>query len=149
MPAKIEDFLSDSDVAIDLDAADKKSLLNGLAGQAARRLGLPAEAVSQAIAARDELGSTGIGGGVAIPHARFREIAKPFGTLVRLKQAIAFEAIDGQPVDLVFLVLLPAQSQLDQLNTLAAVARKLRDIEVLRRLRSATSSLELHQAIVE
>lgn len=148
MAAKIEDFLSDSDVVIDFDSTDKKSLLKELAGPAARKLGLPAEAVSQAIAARDELGSTGIGGGVAIPHARFREITKPFGTLVRLKRPIAFEAIDGQQVDIVFLVLLPAHSQLDQLNALAAVARKLRDDEVLRKMRKAASSFELYQAVI-
>ena len=74
---------------------------------------------------------------------------KPFGLLARLKSPIEFDAIDGQPVDLVFLLLLPAASQLDQLNALAAVARKLRDREVLRNLRSATSGTELYRAVTE
>jgi PTS system nitrogen regulatory IIA component len=85
-------------------------------------------------------------GGISIPNARFRKVKKPFGMQVRLKQAIEYEAIDGQPVDIVFLLLLPAASQLDQLNALAAVARKLRDPEVLARMRSATSSTALYRA---
>lgn len=74
---------------------------------------------------RDELGSTGIGRGVAMPHTRMREVKKPLALLASLKSAIEFDAIDGQPVELGFL-LPPASSKLDQLNTLAAVARRLR-----------------------
>jgi PTS system nitrogen regulatory IIA component len=110
---------------------------------------LQADAVASEIQKRDELGSTGLGGGISIPHARFREVKKPFGLLVRLSQPIEFEAIDGRPVDLVFLLLLPAASQLDQLNALAAVARKLRDADVLRKLRAANSSAELYRAVTE
>ena len=69
--------------------------------------------------------------------------------LARLKNPIEFDAIDGQPVDLVFLLLLPAASQLDQLNALAAVARRLRNADVLRKMRSATSSTELYRAVTE
>lgn len=147
MPMTIQDFLSPSDVAIDVRAGDKASLLKELAGRAASALNLSADAVAREIEKRDELGSTGLGGGISIPHARFRELKKPFGLLVRLKQAIEYEAIDGQPVDLVFLLLLPAASQLDQLNALAAVARKLRDGEVLRNLRAANSGAELYGAV--
>jgi PTS system nitrogen regulatory IIA component len=144
---KIEDFLSAKDVAIDVRASDKANLLKALAGRAAGAVDLPAEAISKAIEERDELGSTGIGGGVCIPHARFREIDKPFGLLARLAEPIDFEAIDGQPVDLVFLILLPARSQLEQLNALAAAARKLRDHSTLEKLRTATTGLELYAAI--
>ena len=98
---------------------------------------------------RDELGSTGIGGGVSIPHARLREVKKPFGLLARLKSRSSSTAIDGQPVDIVFLLLLPASSQLDQLNALAAVARKLRDRDVLEKLRNATSSTQFYRAVTE
>ena len=69
--------------------------------------------------------------------------------LARLKNPIEFDAVDGQPVDLVFLLLLPAASQLDQLNALAAVARRLRDAAVLRKMRSATSSTELYRAVTD
>jgi len=105
--------------------------------------------VAHAIEKRDELGSTGIGGGVSIPHARFREVKKPFGILVRLKQAIDFDAIDSKAVDIVFLIVLPAASQLDQLTALAAAARKLRQPETLQRLRSAASNTEFYRAITE
>ncbi len=144
---QIKDFLKPELVEIDVVTSDKASLLRHLGARAASALALPVAAVSSEIEKRDELGSTGIGGGVSIPHARFREVKKPYGLLVRLKHPIEFQAIDGQPVDLVFLLMLPASSQLDQLNALAAVARKLRDPEVLRKLRSARSASELFRAV--
>jgi PTS system nitrogen regulatory IIA component len=146
---RIKDFLAPSDVAIEVRASDKASLLKDLAARAASALDLPADAVAREIEKRDELGSTGIGGGVSLPHARFREVKKPFGLLVRLKQPIDFDAIDAQPVDIVFLLVLPAASQLDQLNALASVARKLRDREVLQKLRAATSGTEFYRAVAE
>jgi PTS system nitrogen regulatory IIA component len=144
---KIKDFLSASDVAIDVRANDKASLLKDLAARAASALGLSADAIANEIEKRDELGSTGIGGGVSIPHARFREVRKPFGLLVRLKQPIEFDAVDAQPVDIVFLLVLPAASQLDQLNALAAVARRFRDPVTLRKMRSAANEAELYQEV--
>src|SRR5262245_8423261 len=146
---KIKDFLSAADVAVDVRAADKASLLKELATRAAVALNLPVDMVVSEIAKRADLGSTGIGHGVAIPHARLREIKKPLGLLARLKSPIEFDAVDGQPVDLVFLLLLPASSQLDQLNALAAVARKLRDEEVLSRMRRAASATQLYRATAE
>jgi PTS system nitrogen regulatory IIA component len=146
---KIKELLSPSDVAIGFRASDKAGLLRQLAARAAAALNLQADAVASEIEKRDELGSTGLGGGISIPHARFREVKKPFGLLVRLSQPIEFAAIDGRPVDLVFLLLLPAASQLDQLNALAAVARRLRDRDVLAKMRSATTSTELYRAVTE
>ena len=143
----IKAFLSPSGVVVDLRARDKVAVLEELSSRAAAVLNLPAEAIAHEIERREELGSTGIGGGVSMPHARFREVKKPFGLLARLKQPVDFEAIDAQPVDLVFLLLLPASSQLDQLNTLAAVARKLRDQKVLADLRQATTASELYKAV--
>jgi PTS system nitrogen regulatory IIA component len=145
----IKDFLSAADVAIDVRAADKASLLKEMAGRAAAAVNLPAGMVVAEIEKRDELGSTGIGRGVAIPHARLREVKKPLALLVRLKSPIEFDAVDGQPVDLVVLLMLPASSQLDQLNALAAVARTLRDADVLRKMRSAASSTELYRAVTD
>src|SRR5262245_36635921 len=143
----ITEFLSPSDVVIDLRARDKRALLSELSSRAAAVLDLSAEAVEDAIKKRDELGSTGIGGGVSIPHTRLREVEKPFGFLARLKHPINFQAVDEQPVDIVFLLLLPASSQMDQLNALAAVARKLRDPKVLRRLREAPDSASFYAAV--
>jgi PTS system nitrogen regulatory IIA component len=98
---------------------------------------------------REALGSTGTGAGIAIPHARLEGIARPFGILVRLAKPIDFEAIDGQPVDLVFLLLLPAEPQGDQLNALACAARMLRDAQILRDLRRAADDAALYRAAVE
>ncbi len=145
----IKDFLSASHVAIDVVARDKAGLLNELATRAAAPLDLPAELLAEELAKRDELGSTGIGNGVAIPHARFREVKTPLGFLVRLAKPIAFDAIDAQPIDLAFLLVLPAASQLEQLNALATVARRLREPAVLHRLRSATTDRDLYRAVVE
>jgi PTS system nitrogen regulatory IIA component len=145
----IKDFLSAADVAIEVRAADKGSLLKELAVRAAAAVKLPADIVAAEIEKRDELGSTGIGRGAAIPHARLREIKKPFALLARLKAPIEFDAVDGQPVDIVALLLLPASSQLDQLNCLAAVARKLRDDKVLRDIRTADSAIQLYRAATE
>jgi PTS system nitrogen regulatory IIA component len=146
---QIKDFLTSSNVVIDVPASSKAALLGDLARRAAAELKLDADAVANAVGKRDELGSTGIGSGVAIPHARLREIKKPFGLLARLKNPIDFAAIDGGPVDIVFLMLLPAASQLDQLNTLAAAARKLRDGGLLSKLRKATTAAELYRTIAD
>jgi PTS system nitrogen regulatory IIA component len=143
----LNDFLSPANVLIDVRATDKVGLLDELARRAAASLKLPPGDVAEEIQKRDELGSTGIGGGVSIPHARMREVRKPFGLLARLRAPIEFEAIDGQPVDIVFLLLLPASSQLDQLNALAAVARRLRPPELLRRLREAPDAGALYKAV--
>lgn len=144
---KIKEFLAPSDVLIDFRARDKLGLLREISSRAASALKLPADAVAHEIVKRDELGSTGIGRGVCIPHARLRAVNKPYGLLTRLRYPIDFDAVDGQPVDIVFLLLLPASSQLDQLNALAAAARKLRETELLRRLRAATTATEMFEAI--
>jgi len=143
----IEYLLSASDVVVDFAARDKADLLRALAARAARVLKLSSDAVADTIQRRDELGSTGIGNGVSIPHARLRELKKPFGLLARLQRPLEYQAIDGEPVDIVFMLLLPAFSQLEQLNALAVVARKLRDQGVLERLRCAANAVELYRAI--
>jgi PTS system nitrogen regulatory IIA component len=108
---------------------------------------LAAEGISAEILKREELGSTGTGGGVAIPHARIQGLNKSFGILARLNNPIDFEAIDSQPVDLVFLLLLPANPVGEQLKALASVARKLRDPTSLRDLRSASGTAGLYDAM--
>jgi nitrogen PTS system EIIA component len=144
---EIRDFLLPNDALINVSASDKTRLLQELAARAASALKLDADRISVELLKREHLGSTGTGGGVAIPHARIPHLTKPFGILVRLKHAIDFDAIDGKPVDIIFLLLLPLQSQSDPLNALASVARKLRDSELVKRLRSAVEASELHGAI--
>jgi PTS system nitrogen regulatory IIA component len=143
---EIRDILAPGDALIKARAPDKTRLLQDLAARAAAALNLDANLVATELLKREALGSTGTGEGVAIPHARIPELKKQFGTLVRLRHAIDFDAIDGQPVDIVFLLLLP-QSQGDPLNALASVARKLRDPEAVRRIRNAADDDELYRAI--
>jgi PTS system nitrogen regulatory IIA component len=137
-----------SDTLIDVRASDKTRLLQALAGRAAATLDLAPERISAEILKREGLGSTGTGGGVAIPHARIQGLNKSFGLFARLNKPIDFEAIDGRPVDLVFLLLLPANPVGEQLKALASVARKLRDSGSLCNLRSASSGAELYDAMI-
>jgi PTS system nitrogen regulatory IIA component len=145
----IKDFLSPADCIADLRAADKMRLLQDLAQRAAMALTLSPDRVTGEVVKREGLGSTGVGQGVAIPHARMQEIKKPFGLLARLKRSIDFDAIDGKPIDLVFLLLLPTAAEGDQLNALACVARKLRDPDALGNLRGAADGAELFRAMTQ
>jgi nitrogen PTS system EIIA component len=146
---KISDFLSPADVALDVRESDKTRLLQQLSSQAAAKVGLSANEVCTQITKREELGSTGVGNGVALPHARLRGLSTPFGLFARLRHGIDFEAIDSQPVNIVFLLLLPDGTGASQLNALASVARALRDPETLQRIRSAADRDSLFQAIVD
>ena len=144
---KIPDLLSPADVMIDVRTSDKGLLLRELAAKAASSLKLRVDQVTPLLLKREDLGSTGIGRGVAIPHARLPELDRPFGLLAKLKQPIEFDAIDGQAVDIVFVLLLPAAAENGQLGALALVARTLRPSEVLVRLRRAKDTAEFYSAI--
>lgn len=145
----ISDFLVPTDVVCDMRAVNKQLLLQALSKKTALNLGLLADYVASELLKREDLGSTGMGRGVAIPHARLPMVKKPYGVMARLKPAIDFEAIDGQPVDLVFLLLLPAPPEADQLIALASVARKFKADETLKLLRRARNEAELYSAMVE
>ena len=144
----IKDFLSPENVIADLHVSDKAGLLRDLARRVAGTLNIPTERIASELLKREELGSTGTGGGVAIPHARMPEVKKPYGILARLDKAIEFSAIDSKPVDMVFLLLLPAAPAGEQLTALASVARKLRDTASLGHLRTAVNHAELYQAMI-
>src|SRR5258708_39188563 len=131
---EIKEFLLPTDTLIKAHGTDKTRLLQELAARAAAALNLDAKLISMELLKRENLGSTGTGDGVAIPHARMTDLKQPFGTLVRLRYAIDFDAIDGKPVDIVFLLLLPAQPPADPLNALAGGARRLRDPDWVPRL---------------
>ena len=146
---KISDFLSAADVAVEVRTSDKRQLIHDLARRAAAALDLPADDIASALLKREDLGSTGVGGGVAVPHARLAAVTRPFGTLVKLKQPIEFDAIDGQPVDLVFVLLLPSTVEGGQLGALASIARKLRASEDLVQCRRAKSAAELYAAVID
>ena len=144
----IRAFLSQKNVIVDVRASDKAQLLKDLSARAALEVVLDPALVSAEILKREELGSTGLGSGVAIPHARIPGLGKPYSVLARLKRPLDFAAIDGEPVDLVFLLLLPGSPGGEQLNALAAIARQLRNPTVAAMLRRARDGGEAYNAIL-
>jgi len=146
---KISDFLVPSQVMIDVKASDKERLLEQLSMEAADVAGLPADEVAREIAKREELGSTGVGNGVALPHARLTSLKTPFALFARLRHGIDFDAIDGEPVDIVVLLLIPESGDSGKGNALACVARALRDTETLRKVRSAPDREALYRVIAD
>ena len=144
---EIKDVLVPSHVLINRHPSDKAHVLEDLAHRAGAALDLPPEAILGELLQREELGSTGVGNGVALPHVRLPGLTKPFVLLARLNKAINFDAVDGEPVDIVCLLLLPAGSEMAQ-HALACAARVLRDAEVLRHFRQAADHTEAYRALV-
>jgi len=144
----IEQLLSPADVLVGLRASGKREALEVLAGHMAKKLDLSPDDVLGAILKREGLGSTGIGSGVAIPHARLDAVHRPTGVLARLKRPVEFEAIDGDPVDLVFFLLLRTSPEGEQLNALACVARTLRNDRVCMRARQANDRDAVYAALI-
>lgn len=144
----IQDFLSRDQTLVDLKTGDKMRLIQDLSARAAASLELDGQAIAQEVLKREDLGSTGMGQGIAIPHARLPGLERSFGIFARLKRPIDFQAIDGKPVDLVFLLLQPGTASGD-LNALAAVARKLREPERLKRLRRAQDPETLYREFTQ
>jgi PTS system nitrogen regulatory IIA component len=136
------------DTVIDLSVHSKRALLRDLAHRAALVLKVDDDDVFNALLRREELGSTGVGNGVALPHVRLEQVKNPFGILVRLKEPIDFDAVDGQPVDLVCLLLLSKENESAQLNALAGIARRLRRPELLEELRRAPNRVVLYNLMI-
>ena len=135
----VSDIFSIEAVEADLNAANKKALFQQLAAIAARLTGLPAKQIVSSVNEREKLGSTGFGGGAAIPHGKIEGLDHVFGVFARLETPIDFQAIDGIPVDLVFLLLSPPDAGADHLKALASVSRAFRDRQVVAKLRGARS----------
>lgn len=133
----LSDLLPEGGVIADLSASSRKQALAGLCELAQRTLQVPARAVLDAVTERERLGSTGVGDGVAIPHARTEHVDRVCGVFARLKQAVDFDAVDGRPADLVFMLLAPEEAGAEHLKALAQVARLFRREEVRRALRAA------------
>ncbi len=139
----LADLIKPSRVVFAARASNKEQLLRDLATRAAAELGLDAQAISSALLAREELGSTGLGEGFALPHARVPGLDHFFGMFARLNRPIHFDSIDGKPVDLVFLLLIPATAGGEHLAALAAVSRHLRDRDFAASLRKAANAAAL------
>ena len=122
-----------------MTVSNKKALFQQLAIAAGRRLGIDAKTIAASLTQREKVGSTGFGGGAAIPHGRIEGLAGVFGYFARLSAPVEYQSVDGMPVDLVFLLLSPPDAGADHLKALAGVSRALRDRETLAKLRGARS----------
>ena len=108
---------------------------------------LSSQEVFESLLAREKMGSTGIGNGIAIPHGRLTTIEHPIAIFIKCEEAIAFDAIDKQPVDILFALLVPADQCQQHLSTLSSVAQKLSDKQILKQLRKTHDSTELYRVI--
>ncbi|HET6376490.1 MAG TPA: PTS sugar transporter subunit IIA [Methylocella sp.] len=144
---EIADLIKQSNVVCGLRASSKEQLLHELASRAAASLNRDQSAIFNALQSREKLGSTGIGEGIALPHARIEGLDRFFGIFARLSRPMDFESIDGVPVDLVFLLLIPAAEQEGHLAALAAISRQLRDKTIAAKLRKAADAAELSKIL--
>lgn len=127
-----------------LKANSKKQLLQLLAERAAAVTGIPEREIFDTILQRERLGSTGVGNGIAIPHGKLAGVKKITGVFARLEQPVDFEALDDQPVDLVFLLLAPEGAGADHLKALSRIARVLRDADVVAKVRGTRDAAAIH-----
>lgn len=145
--AGFDDLIAGDGIVIGLAVADKDALLAALAGRAAGAAGIDTAIILDRIRVREALGSTGFGGGAAIPHARFADLAGVIAVVAVTRVPIAFAAIDDQPVDIAVLLLSPEAAGADHLKALARISRTLRDPVRLDAIRGARSDGELRRAI--
>ena len=145
----ISDVMKPSDVLIDVSVPSKPKLLKFVAENAAATVGIAAETILHALRSRENLGSTGIGSGIAIPHAPVTGLASPFALLVRLAKPIDFDSIDDQPVDLVCLILTPPGEQNRYLKLLSKIARQLQSADTLKTIRQAPNHELVYDALTE
>ena len=136
----IGELLADGGVVLRSGASSKRQALHTVAEAAAQVLGLPESRILEALLEREALGSTGLGSGVAVPHARLEGIARVTAVFVRLDTPVAYGAVDDQPVDLLFALFAPPRDGAEHLRALAAVSRVLRSPELREQLRKARTT---------
>jgi len=143
----LSDLLTPEAILPAVDAQSKKQVLHEICAAAARQTGLGEREILETILQRERLGSTGVGQGVAIPHGKLAALDRLVGVFARLSRPVDFDALDDQPVDLVFALLAPEGAGADHLKALARIARVLRDPEVAQKLRVASDAGELYAAL--
>ena len=136
----IGDLLADGGVVLRSGASSKRQALHVVADAAAQALGMPEEKVLEALLEREALGSTGLGAGVAVPHARLEGVERVTAVFVRLDTPVAYGSVDDRPVDLLFALFAPPKAGADHLRALAAVSRALRSPEMREQLRQARTA---------
>ena len=146
---ELSKFLLPEAIVADAKAGSKKRVLQDAAALAAKVYNLPESKLLAALQARELLGPTGMGNGVAIPHARLPEIEHVCGVFMHLETSVDFSAVDRKPVDLVFVLFAPESAVTDHLKSLARVSRTLRNEATCQKLRSTQDSAALYAILVE
>jgi PTS system nitrogen regulatory IIA component len=145
----LSDFLSPQAVVPSLRVTSKKQALQDLAECAATLSGLTEREIFDTLLQRERLGSTGIGHGIAIPHGKLAKVDKLFGLFARLEKPVDFEALDGEPVDLIFVLVAPEAAGADHLKALARVARVLREPALTQKLRATRDAEALYAVLTQ
>jgi PTS system nitrogen regulatory IIA component len=141
----IADFLTPDRIALEVRVRDKATLVAEIARLFARTTPtLKQEAVQSALLAREQLGSTGLGSGFALPHARIEGLASYLGLFLRLTKPIDFDSIDGKPVQLVFVLLIPSESATPHVAALAAISRRFRNADLVTKLQRCKTQVEAY-----
>ena len=147
MSMTLTDLVAPNAVLPALKVNNKKQAIQELAARAAELTGQNEKAILEILLQREKLGSTAVGNGVAIPHGKLAKLEKLFGFFARLERPIDFEAMDGQPVDLIFLLLAPEGAGADHLKALARIARLLRDQDVAKKLRASRDAQAIYSVL--
>ncbi len=146
---ELSNILEPDAVRVTSGVTSKKRLFQELADIGAGAYGLPVNDVCRALMDRESLGPTGVGQGIALPHARLANLDQVLGMFLRLERPMEFDAVDRQPVDLVFALFAPAESGVDHLRALALVSRTLRDTDLCSKLRVNSDPVTLHALLTE
>lgn len=136
---QLTEFLDFDAIKPALSAGNRRALFQQLANLAGHRLAIPPATILATVSEREKLASTGVGAGVALPHGKVEGLSRIYGLFVRLSEPVRYKAIDGQPVDLVFLLLSPPDSGAEHLKALATISRVVRHAPTLEKMRGARS----------
>jgi PTS system nitrogen regulatory IIA component len=145
----LDSIIDKQSVLASLKVQNKKQLLQELSQVLANRVAIDHRLIFETLFQREKLGSTGIGQGIAIPHGKMPSISRVYGLFARLAAAVDFDSVDGQPVDLVFVLLAPEHAGADHLKALARISRMLRDPAVVAKLRGTEDGEGLYAILTE
>jgi PTS system nitrogen regulatory IIA component len=145
----LSDLIKPDAILGSLKANSKKQVIQALAERAAEMTGIEERQIFETLLQREKLGSTGVGGGIAIPHGKLAKLDRIFGLFARLPKPVDFEALDDQPVDLLFLLLAPEGAGADHLKALARIARLFREPGVVSKLRASSDKSALYAVLTE
>jgi PTS system nitrogen regulatory IIA component len=147
MSITLEELLPPDQLLLDLRVADKRHALRELSTYAGAALRMPSQPIFDALERREQLGSTGLGQGFALPHARIEGLDRFFALLARLNRPVAFAAVDDKPVDLLFLLLIPTAHAEEHVALMASICRLMREATFAERVRKSRTTKELHSLL--